>query len=264
MLNLKCKLSIVHTSYSDHGISYASVNTNKKLSSTTYSAKAKLDLGEAIKMVERLCANNLVSSGNELNVALEKIVNDCTATLTIKSSHSIFRPHINRELVLAVRERYRLYMLATLYIHNNHLLRLYHAMKLFVKMSNEKLRSEYECNRIVCAAGNDRKTWKLDKEITINGDPVNDSIDSGNKINNHFCSAGEVLATNIISIHGYETDDIDNLYTQYANNNLEFNVVDAKGRLKLIHKSGSMDIENFRGLTLLHSLSMVFESDKNP
>lgn len=32
-----------------------------------------------------------------------------------------------------------------------------------------------------------------------------------------------------------------------------------KGRLKLIHKSGSCDIDNFRGLTLLPSLSKVFE-----
>ena len=32
-----------------------------------------------------------------------------------------------------------------------------------------------------------------------------------------------------------------------------------KGRLKLIHKSGSCDIDNFRGLTLLPSLSRVFE-----
>ena len=32
-----------------------------------------------------------------------------------------------------------------------------------------------------------------------------------------------------------------------------------KGRLKLIHKSGDCDIDNFRGLTLLPALSRVFE-----
>lgn len=32
-----------------------------------------------------------------------------------------------------------------------------------------------------------------------------------------------------------------------------------KGRLKLIHKAGNFDIDNFRGLTILPSLSRVFE-----
>lgn len=32
-----------------------------------------------------------------------------------------------------------------------------------------------------------------------------------------------------------------------------------KGRLKLIHKSGDADIENFHGLTLLPAVSKVFE-----
>lgn len=33
-----------------------------------------------------------------------------------------------------------------------------------------------------------------------------------------------------------------------------------KVRLKLIHKSGDSDIENFRGLTLLPAISKIFES----
>lgn len=32
-----------------------------------------------------------------------------------------------------------------------------------------------------------------------------------------------------------------------------------KGRLKLIHKDGDSDIDNFRGLTLLNTVSKVFE-----
>jgi len=178
--------------------------------------KSKLNIEKAVKMVEDFCRDSTVSCGDALNLALEKIVNDCTTTITIKSNHRIIRPHINRELILAVRERDRLYTLTTLYGHNTHLVRLYCAMKLFVKMSNEKLRGEYEFKRIELAAGDDRKTWKLYKEIvfnqsqlkrdqsiTINGNPVTDSIDSCNDVNEHFCSAGEILATNIISVHGY-------------------------------------------------------------
>lgn len=129
--------------------------------------------------------------------------------------------------------------------------------------------------------------------------------DSCNTINNHFCAAGEhlALATDIIATHGYEVEDIDNLYPQHANNNWTFQEVDSndvvsaidkvpislvktasvalasliafcinvairisffpdellKGRLKLIHKSGDSDIENFRGLTLLPAVSKIFE-----
>lgn len=113
---------------------------------------------------------------------------------------------------------------------------------------------------------------------------------------------------------GYDTEDINNLYPEHADNNWSFeevgpdDVVRAinllpnknatsldkvpikllkatsmklapviafclnlairlsyypeellKGRLKLIHKSGDNDIENFRGLTLLPSMSKIFE-----
>lgn len=99
------------------------------------------------------------------------------------------------------------------------------AKKSYIEITNLNLRNEYECNRIESAAGDSRKTWKLYKEIvfnqheqkqdnaiTINGNMAADSTDCCNKINNHFCSAGEVLATNIIAVNGYDTSDIDNLY----------------------------------------------------
>ena len=143
---------------------------------------------------------------------------------------------------------------------------------------------------------------------------MTDSTASCNAVNVYFCSAGENLATRIISVHGYYTYDIDNLYEEHSNNNWSFRHVNSievieainslpnkkatsldkvpiqlikssvltialtiatcfntmvntslfpkqrlKGRLKLIHKSGSCDIDNFRGLTLLLFLSRVFE-----
>lgn len=201
------------------------------------------------------------------------------------------------------------------------------AKKSYIEITNLNLRNDYDCNRIESAAGDSRKTWKLYKEIvfnqheqkqdnaiTINGNMAADSTDCCNKINNHFCSAGEVLATNIIAVNGYDTSDIDNLYPEFADNNWSFKEIESediveaidalpnkkttsmdkipmslfkatktklapliafclnlairlcsfpdellKGRLKLIHKSGDSDIDNFRGLTLLPSMSKIFE-----
>lgn len=188
------------------------------------------------------------------------------------------------------------------------------------------LKSEFESKRIEAAAGNPRKTWHLYKEIlfnktkkaesaiTVNGVPLDDSVAACTTVNDIFCTAGEKIATSIIAIHGYQTHDIDDLYTEHSSNNWSFQHVTAdmvadvinnmpnktstsldkvptkllkcsivsialviatcfnamvdiseyptellKGRLKLIHKSGSFDIDNFRGLTLLPSLSKVFE-----
>lgn len=156
---------------------------------------------------------------------------------------------------------------------------------------------------------------KRDHAITIQGVPITDSDVCCNKVNEHFCAAGEILATNIIAVHGYSTADIDSLYPEYASNNWSFENVDTSnviraietlpnknstsfdqvpirllnatvtklapmitfcinlaismsfypdgllsGRLKLIHKSGDCDIDNFRGLTIMPALSKVFES----
>lgn len=153
------------------------------------------------------------------------------------------------------------------------------------------------------------KTWNLYKEIlfnqtdvkkdsaiTIQGASIDDSIMSANMVNEHFCTAGEKLATSIISLHGYRQDDISELYHEHEHNDWSFQNVDAscvmdsikalpnkksmitdkvpiallkassvklssilKGRLKLIHKDGDCNIENFRGLTLLPALSKIFE-----
>ncbi len=228
---------------------------------------------------------------------------------------------------MAIRERDRLFHLQGLYPDNPQLVRLYNDKATFVKSTNERLRAEFYANKIENASGDARKIWKVYKEIvfnkhqekqdftiSINGTPTTDSIDSCNAVNEHFCTAGEILATNIIAVHGYNLDDINDLYPEHSSNNWSFKEIDSatvsssisklpnkkstgidnvpinliksasnvlaplialcfniaiwssvypyellKGRLKLIHKSGDTDIENFRGITLLPALSKVFE-----
>lgn len=326
MLLFRYKVSIVHHASSDHAMVYASINRNQELPSCS-AVRKKFYLNDAIQKVFDLCERNNISCGNGLNIALEQIVHDCTRIVTIKSDHRIKKSHVNRDLILAVRERDLLFSLQRLHPDNSYLVQKYKDMKLHVELMNGRLKSQYNADRIVDAAGDARKTWRLYKEIvfnqyqqkdvhtvTINGTPTNDSVDSCNAINTHFCTAGEHLATTIVSIHGYDADDIDNLYVEHASNDWSFKNVDSKciyeaivklpnkkstgidkvpidllkatanvisplialclnfmvlsslfpvellkGRLKLIHKSGDNDIENFRGLTLLPSVSKVFE-----
>lgn len=230
-------------------------------------------------------------------------------------------------MLLKIRERDSLYNLTDLYLDNEIIKQKFLDCKVDVDCLNHRLKEEYELDRIETAAGDVRKTWNLYKDIlfnqqikkpeetiSINGKPIDDLEDSCNKVNDHFCLAGERLATDIVGTHGYEIEDIDNLYPDLANNNWSFkevtndDVVRAiekipnkkstgidrvpisllkktslliaplimlcfnlairtstypvellKGRLKLIHKSGDSDIDNFRGLTLLPSLSKIFE-----
>lgn len=326
MLRLSHKLSIVHHQSSDHSILFASTSLKVQPSSASH-IKSKLNLNGAVRMVEQLCTDQTITCGNELNLALQKIVHDCTSTVTIKSDHRIKNSHVNRELILAIRNRDRLAALSSLPTANDIIVRQYNEAKNLVCSLNEQLKCLYETERFESAAGDARKTWKLYKEIifnqfksktdttiTIRNIPVSDSVASCNAVNDYFCRAGENLAASIISIHGYDTQDIDELYPEHANNYWSFQHVNSedvvkaikslpnkkstsfdkvpiqllkssflaialtiatcfntmvdtsefpkellKGRLKLIHKSGSCDIDNFRGLTLLPSLSRVFE-----
>lgn len=101
------------------------------------------------------------------------------------------------------------------------------------------MKADFECNRIEAASGDARKTWRLYKEIlfnqtkktesslTINGTAIDDSVRSCNTVNDYFCTAGENLATSIIAIHGYDTSDIDELYTEHLSNNWSFQHVDS-------------------------------------
>lgn len=95
----------------------------------------------------------------------------------------------------------------------------------------------WKSNRVEAAAGDSRKTWKLYKEIvfnkhkdkqdhsiTISGKTLTDSITSFNEINEHLCSAGERLATEIIAIHGYEVNDVDSLFPQHVHNDWSFRI----------------------------------------
>lgn len=179
-----------------------------------------------------MCEESSIKCGNELNTALEKIVHDCTRTTVIKSNHRIKRSHVNRDFILAVRERNRLFTLIGLYPNNTSLGQQYLELQQYVKFHNYNLRATYECNRLEAATGDDRKIWKLykeivfnqhqqklDRNITIGGIPTTETIDSCNAINNHFCAAGEQLAASIVSIHDYELEDIDTLYPEHADDN---------------------------------------------
>lgn len=278
-------------------------------------------------MVEQLCNDNRITCGNDLNHGLQHIVQECTSIITVKSNERIKRSHVNRDLIVAIRNRDRLAALSVLPTANEVIKSLYRKTVESVKQLNEKLKASYVTEKFEAAAGDARKTWnvykevifnqfktKSDESITINGDPVTDTVASSNMVNEHYCTAGEKVAASIIAIHGYDATDIEELYPENANNNWSFQHVDEKqlieviknlpnkkstsfdkvpiqllkstfltialtiatcfntmvdssaypvellkGRLKLIHKSGSCDIDNFRGLTLLPSLSKVFE-----
>lgn len=188
-------------------------------------------------MVEQMCSDR-TTCGNELNLALQQIVRDCTTTVTIRSDHRIRKSHVNRELILAIRNRDRLATLSNLPTANDIIVRQYDEAKNLVRNLNDQLKRSYETERLESAAGDARKTWKLYKEIifnqfksksdttiTIKDVPVTDSLASCNTVNDHFCRAGETLAASIISIHGYDIQDIDDLYPEHANNNWSFNYV---------------------------------------
>lgn len=230
MLQRNHKLSIVHNDSSDHSILFASVNQNVR-QTVSASSKTKFHLEAAVEMVEEICSERNFVCGNELNIALEDIVRNCTSVLRIKSDERIVKSHINRELVIAIRERDRLRALVQCIPNNDIILKMYNEKKAFVNTCNELLKSEFESKRIVAAAGNPRKTWHLYKEIlfnktkkaepaiTVNGIPLDDSIAACNTVNDIFCSAGEKLATSIIAIHGYQTHDVDDLYAEHSSNN---------------------------------------------
>lgn len=326
MLNRTFKLSIVHNGKSDHAVIYTSVS-GKAPNRSSAIKKTKLNTTEAVRRIENI-DNQCINDGSDLNITFQKIVNDCTTTISIRSNQRILRPHVNRELILAIRERDRVFLLTKLYPDNVAISNLHQRLVNFIDLQNYRRRTEYEHNRIQAAAGDTRKQWKIYKEVLFNrttdkrdkcimieGVQMSDSTVACNVINERFCTAGEKLATSIIGINGYDTSDIDNLYPEHAGNNFSFKTVSPddvtrtiaalpdkqstsydrvpislfkrtvnkvapiiafcfnlaimssvypvellKGRLKLIHKSGSNDIDNFRGLTLLPSLSKVFES----
>lgn len=326
MLNVGHKLSIVHNLASDHCILFVSTSNKIKHVPTT-NIKTKLNINNAARMVEEKVASNSFICGNELNTALSQIINECTSSVNVRSNHRIQRCHIDRELILAIRERDRLASMKRLFPLNNIIDKLLKEKIEWIKCRNFELKSAYETDRIEAAAGDDRKTWQIYKEIIfnqyksksdatieINGTAIKDDVASCNAVNDYFCTAGEKLASDIISVNGYNIDDIDELYNEHAGNDWDFQHVNPeqvsavirklpnkkstsfdkvpmqlfkltvtvialaiatcfntmitvseypvellKGRLKLIHKSGTCDIDNFRGLTLLPSLSKIFE-----
>lgn len=230
---------------------------------------------------------------------------------------------MNREMVLAIRERDVLYTLTKLHLDNAVIASQYLQKKKFVANGKVRLRAAFETDRFVSAVSDPGKRWKLYKKVlfnsrelesdvtvTVSGQPVDDC----DVINDYFCTVGSNLAASLIATSGYELSDISSLYTHLTHNNWDFQPITAdavnkvinelpnkkstsidkvpisllkhavnkisvviadcfnnmlttrvfpnellKGRLKLIHKSGDNDIDNFRGLTILPSVSKVFE-----
>lgn len=160
--------------------------------------------------------------------------------LSIRSDERILKSHVNRELILAIRERDRLFTLINCTTDNVILVKKYDEKKKFVEALNEDLKATFESERIEAAAGDDRKTWQLYKEILfnqtrktesailINRTPIDNTVSSCNLINDHFCTVGENLATSIIAIHGYDTTDIVDLYEEHSSNNWSFQHVNSE------------------------------------
>lgn len=72
--------------------------------------KTKFNHNAAINMVKTYCETaDEDCNANDLNIALESIMKSCTSTIKIKSDHRIDKRHVTRELIMAVRERCRLY-----------------------------------------------------------------------------------------------------------------------------------------------------------
>lgn len=112
---------------------------------------------------------------------------------------------MNRDLIVAIRERDRLYKLTHLCPDNEHLAKLYLNKKQYVDTTIEQLRGSYHANRITAAAGDDRKTWQLYKEIvfnryrqkqeesiTVNCNDTDNSVSSC--IKNHFFQVNSKLS----------------------------------------------------------------------
>ena len=68
----------------------------------------------------------------------------------------------------------------------------------------------------------------------IDGVILPETTDSCNIINEHFCTAGEKLATSIVALNGYGTGDIVNLYPEHSGNDFSFKPVDASDVVRTI------------------------------
>lgn len=151
------KFSIINNHISDHGIIYTSIS-QKVLQSSRFSRKSKLDLNAAMMRVEQICTERTIICGDELNVALENIVNDCTTVLNIRSDHHIISRNVDGELILAIRERDPLYPLVDLYPDNITIAEKYIQLKDFVKYQNLQRRTLLKRERIDCR-------WRYKKDL---------------------------------------------------------------------------------------------------
>lgn len=123
-------------------------------------------------------------------------------------------PYIDRDLVIAIRERDTLHTLLVHHSDNVTISSKYAELNAYIKHERFKRKTSYEHGRIEDAIGDDKKVWKIYKEILfnqqnkvdtnimINGNVISDTVSDCNLINEHFCSAGDKLAASIIAVHG--------------------------------------------------------------
>lgn len=167
LLNAKHKLSLVHNVSSDHGILFVSTSNRHRLTSTC-NTKTKLNLNAAVRMVEEKFIDSSIVCGNELNTALSVIVNECTSVVNVRSDHRIRNTHIDRKLILAIRERDRLASLKKCMPSNDVIDQLLQDKTALINSRNFHLKSAFESGRLEAAAADSRKTWQIYKEIIFN------------------------------------------------------------------------------------------------
>lgn len=136
-------LSVIHHQASGHSILFVSTHDCITAIRPNAAYRPKFKINDAVVKTSELMESKIFTCGNELNLALSGIVSECTSEVRVKSNQRIKRPHVDRDLVLAIRERDRLFHLKTLYPFND-LLRLQHEEKSeYGKNKRRTLRSSY-------------------------------------------------------------------------------------------------------------------------
>lgn len=82
-----------------------------------------------------------------MNFVLSDIVNVCTSVINVRSDHRIKNSHIDRELILAIRERDRLAALQKSMPSNDVITQLLEKKTASINARNFQLKSSFESNR---------------------------------------------------------------------------------------------------------------------
>lgn len=325
LVNKSYKLSIRHTSRSDHAILLLHV-ANMKVSAPIRTVRTKVNVAAAAEALREMELN--CDDGNQLSDIFEQIVSDNTSEKQLRSNYRTKKPYITSEILRLIRERDVTFVLSKIHGENEILQQLCSKLCKQIRTKIEVSKKAYYGERLQEAMPDSAKQWKLYKEVmfgaalngprstrvTVNGIDLVDSVDSANVINSRFATAGRELEDNIVDEYGLEIDDISGLYATHADRNWNFNTVStsevaniigrlrsnkapgidrvptelmkmsrdvvapsiascinksitnsdfpqnlATGRLKLIHKKGDLDVDNYRGIVVTTALSKIYE-----